>query len=456
LTPAGYNCIIWLMRRYFYTKTVIIILAGAIILLSRLSLCAEERLTVTTYYPSPYGTYSQLTVTGNTYLATNSGSVGIGTSSPVSNLHLQSAQISSFMGAVRGFLTLSGTYTAGYYTPIDFLSDTAANPTARIAAYHDDSGSHLVFGTSNNYGTGITNTAMTIVESGNIGIGTTDPQALLHVHSAGTTSELRVTTPATGSTSSDGVTYGYSDSTGAYVNNMEATPLLLVTSNSETTGIRIQPSGPVGIGTASPSAVSGLDVAGQIRSTDTATGFYLGAGGTKDAWARLTKNGLPSITSDYHDLAVGSFWAAGVSRFDLAEVTPVRKEDRLEQGDAVVIDKKQGLRVTRSTKPYDTSVYGIISSYEQAAMVIGGIGGPETAMKSKEHLPVALIGRVKAKVSAENGAIGPGDLLTTSATPGHLMKCNDPANKCRGAVAAKALEPLEKGRGLVIVLVAVQ
>ncbi|MDP2937779.1 MAG: tail fiber domain-containing protein, partial [Candidatus Omnitrophota bacterium] len=43
---------------------------------------AEETLTITTYYPSPYGSYNQLTTTGNTYLATSSGSVGIGTASP--------------------------------------------------------------------------------------------------------------------------------------------------------------------------------------------------------------------------------------------------------------------------------------------------------------------------------------------------------------------------------------
>jgi hypothetical protein len=39
----------------------------------------EERLTITTYFPSPYGSYKELTSTGNTYLATSSGrTVGIG------------------------------------------------------------------------------------------------------------------------------------------------------------------------------------------------------------------------------------------------------------------------------------------------------------------------------------------------------------------------------------------
>jgi hypothetical protein len=38
----------------------------------------QERLTIVTYYPTPSGTYNQLTTTGNTYLATSGGGVGIG------------------------------------------------------------------------------------------------------------------------------------------------------------------------------------------------------------------------------------------------------------------------------------------------------------------------------------------------------------------------------------------
>jgi hypothetical protein len=37
-----------------------------------------EEITLTTYYPAPYGAYNELTTTGNTYLATTLGNVGIG------------------------------------------------------------------------------------------------------------------------------------------------------------------------------------------------------------------------------------------------------------------------------------------------------------------------------------------------------------------------------------------
>jgi hypothetical protein len=49
-----------------------------------------EEITLTTYYPAPYGAYNELTTTGNTYLATISGKVGIGTTAPQEELHLRS------------------------------------------------------------------------------------------------------------------------------------------------------------------------------------------------------------------------------------------------------------------------------------------------------------------------------------------------------------------------------
>ncbi|MDD4939996.1 MAG: tail fiber domain-containing protein [Candidatus Omnitrophica bacterium] len=42
-----------------------------------------EEMVITTYYPSPYGSYNELTSTGNTYLATAAaGKVGVGTAAP--------------------------------------------------------------------------------------------------------------------------------------------------------------------------------------------------------------------------------------------------------------------------------------------------------------------------------------------------------------------------------------
>src|SRR3989338_5707585 len=49
---------------------------------------ATENITITTYYPAPYGSYAELSTTGNTYLATEGGRVGIGTMTPGAKLEV--------------------------------------------------------------------------------------------------------------------------------------------------------------------------------------------------------------------------------------------------------------------------------------------------------------------------------------------------------------------------------
>ncbi len=68
---------------------------------------------------------------------------------------------------------------------------------------------------------------------------------------------------------------------------------------------------------------------------------------------------------------------------------------------------------------------------------------------------MAMLGIVPTKVSAENGAIRPGDLLVSSATEGYAMKGTD-ATRMMGAVIGKAMGRLDKGTGTIEVLVSLQ
>jgi hypothetical protein len=93
--------------------------------------------------------------------------------------------------------------------------------------------------------------------------------------------------------------------------------------------------------------------------------------------------------------------------------------------------------------------------------VVSGAGGVKPGMLMGQRgtvvdgkHPVALTGRVYCRVDAGYGSIKPGDLITTSDTPGHGMKA-DPA-KAAGAIIGKAMTPLADGRGLVLVLVSLQ
>lgn len=109
------------------------------------------------------------------------GNVAIGAAVPLSRLHVNGNQIGSFTGSTRGMFSMEGTTTNGGFAAMDFIFADATNPIARIAAQSNGFGSKLMLGTSNDYATGITNTALTINENGNVGIGISAPSDRLHV-----------------------------------------------------------------------------------------------------------------------------------------------------------------------------------------------------------------------------------------------------------------------------------
>ena len=67
---------------------------------------------------------------------------------------------------------------------------------------------------------------------------------------------------------------------------------------------------------------------------------------------------------------------------------------------------------------------------------------------------LALVGKVPVKVSAENGPIHIGDLLVASSTPGHAMRAG--SNPAPGTVIGKALDNLESGTGVILLLINLQ
>jgi hypothetical protein len=135
--------------------------------------------------------------------------------------------------------------------------------------------------------------------------------------------------------------------------------------------------------------------------------------------------------------------ADGAEEFDIAEAEPV------DPGTVMVLDEEGSVR--QSDAAYDKRVAGIVSGAGdyQPALVLDR--QPERANRQ----PIALFGKVFCKVDAAFGAVQIGDLLTTSPTPGHAMKAEDPI-KAFGAVIGKALRPLREGQGLIPVLVALQ
>jgi hypothetical protein len=138
---------------------------------------------------------------------------------------------------------------------------------------------------------------------------------------------------------------------------------------------------------------------------------------------------------------------------DLSEQFDVTAaEGEVIPGLVVCIDADHPGNLLVCTRAYDRTVAGIVS----------GAGGIEPGMVMGQEgssadgaYPVALTGRVYVWADASAGPIEPGDLLTTSETPGHVMAVGDYA-RAQGAIIGKAMSALGEGRGLVLVLVSLQ
>jgi hypothetical protein len=132
-------------------------------------------------------------------------------------------------------------------------------------------------------------------------------------------------------------------------------------------------------------------------------------------------------------------------------VEPFASTEACEPGSVVVLDVDAPGKVKLSRGSYDRCVAGVVS----------GAGGVRPGLSLSQRgvlegdTPIALAGRVFVKASAENGPINVGDLLVSSRLAGHAMRATD-AERSFGAVIGKALAPLEQGEGLVLVLVNLQ
>jgi len=134
---------------------------------------------------------------------------------------------------------------------------------------------------------------------------------------------------------------------------------------------------------------------------------------------------------------------------DCAEDFDIADPILVEPGTVMVLGEEGKLQ--QSQTAYDKKVAGVISgagSYKPGLIL-------DKQKSSNNRMPIALMGKVYCKVDASYGAIEVGDLLTTSPTPGHAMKTDDPL-KAFGAVIGKALQGHKQGQGLIPILVCLQ
>jgi len=163
----------------------------------------------------------------------------------------------------------------------------------------------------------------------------------------------------------------------------------------------------------------------------------IGAGGANST-NKITVNGDIYVTGNIN-----------AKYQDVAEWVPVT--EAMQSGTVVVVSSGSRNTVAPSGHAYDTAIAGVVST--QPGFILGDAGA------SKEK--IATTGRVKVRASAATAPIRAGDLLVTSDEPGLAMR-SEPIDvggvkiHRPGTLIGKALEPLESGRGEILVLLSLQ
>jgi hypothetical protein len=187
---------------------------------------------------------------------------------------------------------------------------------------------------------------------------------------------------------------------------------------------------------------SGTQPAVYANAQGNGTGVYINSSGTGnliEAWTGPVSPNLRFKVSNAGNVtADGSFTSPAA---DMAEMLPA--DAGLEAGDVLAVGSKG--KLSRSTQPNQASVVGVYSTKP------GFVGGGGDGADLNGKVPLAVVGIVPVKVSAENGAIQPGSLLVASSLPGHAMRAS--INPAPGTVIGKALGTLKSGTGIVEMLV---
>ena len=450
----------------------------------------------------------------------SSGNIGIGTTEPISMLHMSGGDILADRGtsdtSTTRILTLGGAMgLTNCYARIDFQNYDSTTGDfdyvgARISSYNDngtDDGD-LRFLTYD----GSLTEQMVVSSSGNVGIGTTSPKAKLHVQDGGTAYISTNTAFQVGKDSQEHSAVVITNELGTaqtwfgYVDGCN-----YITGDATDTGggstyfrkynesgysdlMTVSGTGNVGIGTTDPAGLL------HIR----------GSGPTIQVMAENNDHGDVGFTGVQNGTtAFGVFDDHSASRLRIANYKAEDIEFSTDRGnsESVIMTLKDSGNVGIGTTAPQVLLHvsgnaridgNIAAKYQDVAewvessqklmpgtvvaidtknsnrvvpstfaydTRIAGVVSKEPGLLLGEagngKYKISHSGRVKTKVDASFGEIEPGDLLVASKIPGVAMK-SEPIYVSGfemhrpGTILGKALESLDRGEGEILVLLSLQ
>jgi uncharacterized protein (DUF4213/DUF364 family) len=281
---------------------------------------------------------------GGTFIMTNAGRVGIGTTSPNGTTHVWNAAATGgpkvsigdntafAPGGLHSIAALTSTLGAGNGNSIILGRTNATNDAFQMTFMNVAQGSTTNYLGFNAYGSSYT-AALAITAAGNVGIGTTSPGYKLQVLTTGGTTSQQLNVINNGSFGSTAANVAYSD----YITYYQTSPVTEITSyNFAGAGSSYQyiplrlsgnpvtvTTGNVGIGTASPGAQ--LDVYGGTTRNFAVTDSTIITESTGDNFSfvqfRVNTNGTPKYTyltlknagqSNQFWICANNSWTTGV------------------------------------------------------------------------------------------------------------------------------------------------